>query len=255
MPAGVILGSAFGDGSGLGELVPVDVPTRFGAVVLHRHVQSGGFVLFRHGAPHRHLPHQIPWRAHALALKAMGVHALLVTSSVGVLDPSVPMNAPHLVADLMMTSNQLGDGSPCTLWTEHHPEQGHLVLEDGLFNGVLGDWLAGRVSIPTRRLVFAYVPGPRTKTRAENGAPRATGAEVNSMSVGPEVVLANELEIPTVALVTGHKASRDGGGGTQAEIARSLDDARAANLQAIRVFLQDAPAVAFGNFIYRFGER
>ena len=44
-------------------------------------------------------------------------------------------------------------------------------------------------------------------------------------------------------------------GAPQAEIARSLDDARAANLQAIRVFLQDAPAVAFGNFIYRFGER
>lgn len=253
MPAAVILGSAFAAHEGLSGLVPTTVPTRFGTVVVHRHPPTGGVVVFRHGLPHRWLPHQIPWRAHALALQALGVHALLVTSSVGVLDPAVPQFVPHAVGELLMVDNRLPDGSPCTVWPTPHPDQGHLLLQDGLFNVVLEDWLRSQVALPPARLTFAYVPGPRTKTAGENALVRAGGAQVNSMSLGPEVVLANELEIPTIAVVAGHKASRGESGGTRAAIAASLDRARDETLALVATFLAGAPAVPFGNVLYRFG--
>lgn len=251
-PAAVVLGSAFSEGEAVGPLVAESVQTRFGPVQLHRHTETGGVVLFRHGRPHRLLPHQIPWRAHALALAEVGVRALLVTSSVGAPDPSVPLYVPHLAGDLVMLDNRLPDGSPCTVWPQPHPDQGHLVVRDGLFSGALGDWLTDRFGLPERRLVFGYVPGPRTKTAAENRLVAQMGVEVNSMSVGPEVVLAAELEIPTAALLVAHKASGDGGPGAAA-VAESLVRSREATIRIARGFLADTPAVAPGNLVYRFG--
>ena len=219
---------------------------------LYRHDATGGVVLFRHGLPHRYLPHQIPWRAHAAALRSLQVRALLLTSSVGVLAADVPLYEPHLAGDLLMPDNRLPDGTMCTMWPEPHPRQAHLVVNRGLFDPGLGDWLAQRCGLPERRLLFGYVAGPRTKTAAENRLLAALGVEVNSMSVGPEVVLANELEIPTIALLTGHKAS--GGGGPSAEqVSRSLERSAEVHLAAIHRFLEAAPTLAFGNVLYRFG--
>lgn len=251
-PAAVVLGSAFSEGEALGPTTPVQVQTRFGPVELHRHTETGGVVLFRHGRPHRWLPHQIPWRAHALALAELGVRALLLTSSVGAPDPTVPLYAPHLAGDLVMLDNRLPDGSPCTVWPEPHPDQGHLVVREGLFHAALGAWMTGRFGLPERRLVFGYVPGPRTKTAAENRLVAQMGVEVNSMSVGPEVVLAGELELPTAALLVAHKASGDRGPDAAA-VASSLVRSRAATIRIARGFLAEAPAVAPGNLVYRFG--
>jgi 5'-methylthioadenosine phosphorylase len=119
-PAAAVLGSAFSIGAhpepALGRLVPDTVRTAWGEVSLFRHVETDGVVLFRHGLPHCYLPHQIPWRAQAAALKALDVRAVLLTSSVGVLDPTVPLYVPHLAADLVMPDNRLPDGSMCTMW-------------------------------------------------------------------------------------------------------------------------------------------
>ena len=60
------------------------------------------------------------------------------------------------------------------------------------------DALAG-TALP--RVVFGYAPGPRTKTAAENAMWARLGADVASMTLAPEIVLANELEIPCAALV------------------------------------------------------
>ena len=87
MSLAVILGSAF-EPPVLGgcRLDPFEVDTAFGRVTLHRWGKGASYVLFRHGAGHRFLPNQIPYRAHATALSHVGCDALLVTSSVGVLD-------------------------------------------------------------------------------------------------------------------------------------------------------------------------
>ncbi len=114
MTVAVILGSAFVEPViGARALEPVSVDTRFGAALLHRYPRDGGeaYLVFRHGVPHGLLPNQVPYRANALALQQVGCDALLVTSSVGVLDRSLPLDTPIPVADVLMPDNRLETGA------------------------------------------------------------------------------------------------------------------------------------------------
>ncbi|GIV60902.1 MAG: 5'-methylthioadenosine phosphorylase [Rhodothermaceae bacterium] len=259
----VILGSAFGAGR-LGDLSlrPVDVGTPWGRQTLHRvdHVERPAYVLFRHGTPHRLLPNQINYRAQAAALRAVDCGALVVTSSVGVLDPTLPLFRLLLVGDLLMPENRLPDGSTCTMFPTPSPEHGHLVLSEGLFSPALGSQLRRLAedtgeAIHPDAVVFAYAGGPRTKTPAENRLWARLGAQVNSMTLGPEVVLANELGIPCAGLVAGHKYSvpdvpnlEDAG-----SVEASLAAARQAMERVVTTFLRHGEPVPFGNHLYRFG--
>ena len=287
----VILGSAFSQSPPQGlKLEPVTLDTPWGAVTLYRTVglrRSGqAYVIFRHSLPHQVLPHLVNFRAYAAALKQVRCSALLVTSSVGVLDQMIPLDQPMFVTDLLMPDNRLPTGELCTMFTESSTldlwpsilrqalRPGHLVLKQGLFSSALYTQLSGMLAdvginhIPN--VTFAYAPGPRTKTPVENQYWRHLGAHVNSMSVGPEVILANELEIPTVALVIGHKRSR----GTmsdhtletntplnvsssqldKSEMTATLERSHH-QLEAIVIrFLQNIVPVKFQNYIYRFSE-
>ena len=257
-----ILGSAFADSfPDAFDLEPETVDTPFGAHTLHRvtGAERPAYVSFRHGLPHRLLPNQIPYRAQAAALQAVDCKALLVTSSVGVLDADVPINRPLLVGDLIMLDNRLPDGSACTMFTEPTGRHGHLVLNDGMFASALNaqvEALAAREEAPIAdRVVFAYVQGPRSKTPAENRLWPRLGAQVNSMTLGPEVVLANELEIPCAGLVVGHKYSIPDRVPPEREaLADTLDRSRAAQERIVTAFLRDADPVPFPNTIYRFGD-
>lgn len=264
MSVAVILGSAF-DSMSLGSLrlEPLAVGTAFGEVTLHRvhGLQREAYALFRHGLPHRYLPQQIPYRGHAAALQKLGCEALLVTSSVGVLDAEVPLHQPLVVTDLLMPDNRLPDGSACSMFVTPEARQGHLVLEEGLFSKAISaqlrDFLARQALSAPQELVFAYVGGPRTKTAAENVYWRQAGAQVNSMTLGPEVVLANELEIPTAALVVGHKYSTPERREAldQESIADSLQRAQVALTSLVQTFLEEGEPVPFANRIYRFADQ
>ena len=218
MTVAVILGSAFEQPTLAGrELEPRRFETRFGEAVLHRYPRRDGAdagVLFRHGAPHHFLPNQIPYRANQAALQAAGCQALLVTSSVGVLDPAVPLDTPMMVSDLLMPDNRLPDGSACSMFPEPEPGQWHLVLDEGMVSAGLTDQVEQLClevgQQPAARVLFLYAQGPRTKTAAENALWARLGAQVNSMTVGPELVLACEQGMPAAALVVGHKYSRPG---------------------------------------------
>lgn len=258
----VIVGSAFGAAPPAGlELTPMTVKTAFGEATLHQvEGMDDAWVLFRHRLPHRLLPNQIPYRAHAAALRSVGVEALLVTSSVGVLDAALPLNRLLPVSDLYMPDNRLPDGSACTMFVEPDDASGHLVLSEGLFDARLGEIVAEIASDEDIALgpaaIFAYAQGPRTKTAFENRALASIGAQVNSMTVGPEVVLANELEIATAAAVVGHKYSVPGKDNPDGEgIASSLEAARHATQRLIVAFLERDFDVHFSNHIYRFEEQ
>lgn len=263
----IILGSAFYKALESLSLIspePFRVTTPHGEQLVWRMQARGDrdvYLFVRHGTPHTLLPHQIDWRAQAAAMDALGVGALVVTSSVGVMDASLPVQTPMLLGDLMMPQNMLPDGTACTMFLQPSPTQGHLVIEDGIFSSALNQRIreiASRagVAVHEEEVVFAYVGGPRTKTPAENRFFAQAGAQVNSMTVGPEVVLANELEIPCAGLVTGHKRSSgedraDVSGAAQ--ITASLDEARDALSSLIVAIANELEPVPFANHIYRFG--
>jgi purine nucleoside phosphorylase len=130
------------------------------------------------------------------------------------------------------------------------------VLEHGLFDTELGDQLVGLSGmVGLLSAIFGYVPGPRTKTSAENRLWRQWGAQVNSMTLAPEVILANELEIATAAVVVGHKYSLSGGPSMdEAGIRESLERAREGTRNLVRAFLTKGESVSFKNHIYRFDQ-
>ncbi len=268
---GCILGSSYNETYvDRWELELEVVSTPFGDVELYRvHAikERVVYVLFRHGITHAYLPNQIPYRAHIKALSMVGCKSLVVTSSVGVLDRKVPLNTLLWVEDILMPDNKLPDGSACTMFVEPQGGQGHLVLEEGLLSGALSAQLgeiSARAGVEMARegVVFAYVGGPRTKTRAENRFWAQVGAQVNSMTFGPEVVLANELEIACCGLVVGHKYSS--GATTQnnnsprpdikgeQEVTRSLELSRQATDRVLFEVFRELKGVQFANHIYRF---
>lgn len=255
MSAAAILGSAFHAADAFdAPLVAETVATPFGPWTLHR-LPSGALVSFRHGRPHRLLPHQIPYRAQAWALREAGATHLLVTSSVGVLRREIPLYRPLVVADLLFPDNRLPDGSACTMWPEPAPDHGHLLVQDGLFSRALSDRLTSLAGGEPPGVVFAYAGGPRGKTPAENRYWAALGADVNAMTLAPEVVLANELELPVAGLCVGHKYSVPGVDVPgEAGITDSLDRSRQATAALVRAFLADDTPVPFGNRVYRLGD-
>jgi purine nucleoside phosphorylase len=248
-----IVGSAFADATDTPATV---VSTPFGPAEVYE--APGGWLLPRHGRPHRWLPHQVPYRAHAWALRELGVSALLVTSSVGVLDPSLPLFTPLVLTDLVWPDNRLPDGTAASVWEVPHPDQGHLVVQGGLFDPTLSARLRAWLHregcwAEEREVVFWYAPGPRTKTRAENRWLAQQGLHVNSMTVAPEVVLANELGIPTVGVGVGHKHSGPAAPAFAADdIASSLQRSKQATVRLVDAFLRDDQPAAFANHLHRF---
>jgi len=162
-----------------------------------------------------------------------------------------------LVDDLLMLDNRLPDGTACTMFTEPSARHGHLVFDEGPFasavNAQVHD-LAKQVEAPVADAVtFAYVQGPRSKTSAENRAWPRLGAQVNSMTLAPEVVLANELQIPCAGLVVGHKYSiPDRDPPEEEALSSTLDRSREEQERIVMAFLREAETVAFPNTIYRF---
>jgi len=257
----VILGSAFEKSiPEYLDMQTVEISTPWGNQVLYKKSISQGrevYALVRHGVPHHLLPNQINYRAQASALKKVNCGALVINSSVGVLDPDLPLYKPMLLTDLIMPENRLPDGTTCTMFETPSEEQGHLVLNEGLFSKALAEQVYNldpeSIHKPESDLVFVYAGGPRSKTAAENKMWAQLGGQVNSMTVAPEVVLANELQIPVAGLVVGHKYSVPGiDNPPESDIRETLEQARSATENILVKFLQEGKSVEFGNHIYRY---
>lgn len=253
---GVIVGSAFSRATDL-PLRAEGYRTPFGPAVLHRLEDRPGRLVLRHGLPHRWLPHQIPYRAQAWALREAGCRAVVATSSAGLLSSDLPLDQPLIVRDVLMPDCRLADGSPCTIFPRPTAGQGHLVLEEGLVSRALVAHIrrtaeACRGPLPSREVLFLWREGPRTKTAAENRWFAAQGAEVNSMTLAPELVLANELELPAAGLVVGHKRSTSRSNPGEKGIRDSLQHSRRVLEPLVRGLLEREVELPFANHIYRF---
>lgn len=257
----VILGSAFEESiPNQLDMQSIEIDTQWGTQTLYATKNIEGrniYAIIRHGSPHTLLPNQINYRAQAAALKAVDCGALLINSSVGILNPDLPLFTPMLLTDQLMPENRLPDGSTCTMFKEPSKSQGHLVLNEGLFSESLSRQVYDRhpdaIHKSDSEVVFVYAGGPRSKTSAENKMWAQLGGHVNSMTVAPEVVLANELEIPVAGLVVGHKYSLPNKENPPEEdIQDSLEHARSATEEILIDFLQHGKPVEFKNHIYRY---
>ncbi|HEY9844350.1 MAG: MTAP family purine nucleoside phosphorylase [Candidatus Sericytochromatia bacterium] len=253
-------------GSGFYQLPEIEQPqnlnleTPFGPVQLQRGSWQGHELVFlaRHGARHSRLSHQLDHRAHLAACQALEVEAIVACSIVGVVNPGLPLGQLLLPSELYFPDNRLPDGSLCTIFSEPgQPGRGHLITASH-FNASLGTQLLAAADAAglahSRNLVYGQVQGPRFNSRPEIQALSQAGVDLISQTLGPEAVLAGELEIPYAGLCFGV----DYANGVQSEptpiatLEANMQASRKQFLQVIEGFLKAYRPVAFEGFVYRF---
>lgn len=202
---GVIGGSGLYELPGIRDVQSVRVGTPFGdpsdALMRGRLGEVGVVFLPRHGAGHRLLPSEIPYRANVFALKQLGVEFLLSIGAVGSLREQL---APgHVVIPdqfidrtVARPSTFFGDGVVV-----------HVSLADPVCPA-----LADAVEAATRAAggtvhrdgTYLCMEGPQFSTRAESHLYRQWGADVIGMTNWQEAKLAREAELcfASLALVT-----------------------------------------------------
>jgi 5'-methylthioadenosine phosphorylase len=183
-----------------------EVDTRFGAVTLHEGSTAGVEIvhLSRHGEGHARLSSQLNHRAHVLALKDVGVQAVLAVTVCGAVDPTIALGSTIVFDDLHFLANRLPDGSICSLYDEPGmPGRGHWVFErpfsEPLRRALLGGARAAGLEARDGGC-YGHVDGPRFNTRTEIGMLASSGVCAVSQTAGPETVLFGEAELPYALL-------------------------------------------------------
>lgn len=157
-------------------------------------------LLSRHGRDHSIPPSQVNNRANIWAIRKLGCTHILSTTASGSLRAEIKRG------DLVIPDQFID-------FTRHREITFHDTFENGNlqhaamaepFNQQLRHKLIEnakglKLNFHQRGTVVT-IEGPRFSTRAESNMFRMWGADVINMSVAPECILANELEIPYAAV-------------------------------------------------------
>jgi 5'-methylthioadenosine phosphorylase len=158
------------------------------------------FLLFRHGLNHSITPTYVNNRANIWALKHLGCEQIIATTACGSLREEIERG------DLVILDQFID-------FTKHRKTTFFDSFEDGNikhtpmadpFNKDLSEKIIGilqqqKIKHHTKGTVVS-IEGPRFSSRAESNMFRMWGGDVINMTTAPEVILANELEIPYVAI-------------------------------------------------------
>lgn len=146
----------------------------------------------RHGPAHVRLSNQVNHRANLRALLDAEVDAVIATTACGALDPGLEPGSLVVFDDLYFPSNRLPDGSLCT-WHVSAGEagRGHWMFEQPFSEGLRQTLIDAAVTLGV---------SARFNTRAEIAALARLGVTAISQTLGPEVVLAGEAELPIAAV-------------------------------------------------------
>ena len=204
MKVAIIGGSGFENPEILKNPGEIEVETPFGnpSSTFKTGIIEGVEVvlLSRHGRDHSIPPSQVNNRANIWAIKNLGCTHILATTACGSLREEIGRG------DLVIL-NQFID------FTRHR----EITFYDEFKNGKLNhtpmadpfdNLLRHKLIATASELKLNYHPagtvvtieGPRFSTRAESKMFRMWGADVINMSVAPECILANELQIPYAAI-------------------------------------------------------
>lgn len=201
----------------------------------------------RHGGGHVLLPHQINYRANALALAALGVTRLFATSAVGSLREDLPPGSLALLSDFLdftrtrpLTLAVPGEASP----TRFHVDMGQPycpVLRD-----LLRDTAASMEVEPALQATYVCVEGPRYESHAEIRMFQGLGGDVVGMTGVPEVVFARELGqcYAALAIVTNMGAGLASAPLRHAEVEESVAAVRATVVKLLQAAVPRAAGMS-----------
>jgi len=203
---GIITGSGTYALPGLREAASSTVETRFGSVQVTSGLWDGAEIVHvsRHGEGHARLSSHVNHRANVLALRELGVEAVIAATICGAVDPALELGGLVVFDDLHFLANRLPDGSICSLYEEPgQAGRGHWVYEQPFSEPVRRALLEGAAAagLPVRDGgCYGHVDGPRFNTRAEIRMLASCGVSAVSQTAGPETVLCGEAELPYALL-------------------------------------------------------
>lgn len=258
---GIITGSGFYNFAGLDAGRSQMINSPYGPVFLYNGELEGKEVVYisRHGENHKYLSNQVNHRANMLVFQQYGVEAIFATSSVGVINEELELGQIILPNELYFPDNRLPNGETCTVYNKPSmPGRGHAVC-DSFFNTQLVEQVKEAAKMTKLALVeqanYACVNGPRFNSKSEIFALKNIGIDILSQTLGPEAVLAAELEIPYGAITYGidyangikgeHQISKNA---LEENVPKSRDAMYKLLLETVRNFKK----VDFEGFIHRF---
>lgn len=235
---GLILGSGW---SGFGRRdAGSEVETAFGlpSAPVHRLCfgDVGVFCLARHGESHTIPPHLVNYRANVLALKKLGVDAVVGVNTVGVISGlcrSGQLAVPAQLIDYTW-------GRAHTIYDTRRGNLTHIdftaPFSESLRAGLLA--AAAKAGVPCHDGgVYAVTQGPRLETAAEIDRLERDGADFVGMTLMPEAAIAREagLEYACLAMIVNEAAGR-GDEPIHAAVDANTAKARNATMSTLEAF-------------------
>jgi purine-nucleoside phosphorylase len=131
-------------------------------------------------------------------MNALGIKKLLVSNAAGAINPNFRKGELMLIDDHI----NLQGGSPLAFKGVEHLGERFVDMSapyDTTINQRLQQ-IADEKNIKLNKGVYASVVGPQLETRAEYRYLKIIGADAVGMSTVPEIIVANHLGLPVVAI-------------------------------------------------------
>ncbi|MGV8141769.1 MAG: S-methyl-5'-thioadenosine phosphorylase [Candidatus Woesearchaeota archaeon] len=201
---GIIGGSGLDNPNILEDASDVEIDTNYGKpsskLKIGKIKGVDVIILARHGREHTIPPTHVNYRANIYALKEAGCTHIIATTAVGSLREEIG-RGDIVIIDQFIDFTRLRDVSFFDKFEPHNPKHTPMaepfdknlrkILNDGCRDLNLKHHAHGTV---------VTIEGSRFSTKAESKMFRQWGADIINMSVAPEAILANEMEIPYAAI-------------------------------------------------------
>lgn len=207
MKIGIIAGSGLENQEILTDFKTKEVETPFGKpsspIISGKIKNIDVFIISRHGLKHEITPTEVNNRANIFALKNEGCKYIISTTAVNSLRQEIK-RGDFIVLDQFI---DLTKHRKLTFFDKFEFGSIHASMTNPF-----SEELRKKLIESCETLKFPYykkgtavtIEGPRLSTKAESNIFRQWGANIIEMSIAPEVILANEAEVPyaTIAMVT-----------------------------------------------------
>jgi 5'-methylthioadenosine phosphorylase len=156
-------------------------------------------LIARHGKDHQLSPSQVNYRANLCALKDQGVTHILATTACGSLREEIQRGDFVLLDQFIDFTRH----RKTTFFDSFEDGARHTSMADPFDSGLRQALLQSATDLDLKvhaQGTVITIEGPRFSSKAESNMYRIWGADVVNMSIAPEVILANELQIPYAAV-------------------------------------------------------
>jgi len=157
-------------------------------------------VIPRHGAAHDLPPHNVPYKSMFLALKRMGVDAVITVNSVGIMNPEIKKGSFILLRDFV------NFGREVTFFERFDGEAMHASMSepyDSRINAALEKAIAKAKAEFHPEAVYVNSHGPRLETVEEIKRVYSPSGDVIGMTGAYEAILARELDMRIASICIG----------------------------------------------------